>query len=189
MIKFGNKIVNELNGDINYFITSDLHFYHKNILKFCPETRPFQDIHHMVELLIQHWNSIVKEDDVILHLGDFSFGDVEQTKYLLSRLNGHIVFIYGNHDKVLRNHISGLTAYDYLEFMYNGTKVCCSHYPMACWVQQGRGSVMLHGHTHGDYQGKGRTIDVGWDNFGAIMKLDSVINSCLSKEIYTPDSH
>jgi calcineurin-like phosphoesterase family protein len=144
----------------------------------------------MNEGLISHWNSLVKEDDVVIHNGDFSFKGKEATEELLRRLNGNIVFLYGNHCKVLRSSIGGLTAYDYLEFKFNGTKVCLSHYPMTSFNQQGRGSVMLYGHTHGSFQAKGRSMDVGFDaNGGRILKLQEAIDMCLAKDIYCPDHH
>ena len=191
MIKFNNKIINNPESvmGINYFVTSDLHFFHKNILKFCNDSRPYENVEDMNEGIISHWNSIVGENDVVLHLGDFSFKGKEATEEILERLNGHIVFILGNHCKVLRSSIKGLTTYDYLEFRFNGVKVCCSHYPFASWNQQGRGSVMLHGHTHGSYQGDGRIVDVGFDNWGRIVPLQEAIDFCLEKDIYCPDHH
>lgn len=35
------------------FFTSDLHFSHKNIAKFCPQFRPFDNIADMDEYLIE----------------------------------------------------------------------------------------------------------------------------------------
>ena len=38
------------------FITSDLHFMHKRIREFAPEYRPWEDMEHMTEALIEAWN-------------------------------------------------------------------------------------------------------------------------------------
>lgn len=189
MINFNEKIIVNKNSKINYFITSDLHFFHKNILKFCPDTRPWRDVNEMTEELIKYWNSLIKDDDIVLFLGDLSFGNVEQTKEILKQLNGNIVFILGNHDHKLRNNIPNITKYEYLEFRFNGTKVICSHYPITSWNSSTYGSVMLHGHCHGSYQGQGRTIDVGFDKHGRILELQEAINMCLEKEIVTSDHH
>lgn len=43
----------------NIFFTSDNHFYHKNIRKFCPETRKGETVEEMNELMIQKWNETV----------------------------------------------------------------------------------------------------------------------------------
>lgn len=188
MIKFGQKIRTE-NSDVKYWVTSDLHFFHAGVLKFNPDTRPFTDVNEMHEGLINHWNSVVGVNDVVLHLGDFSFKGKEATENILEKLNGNIVFILGNHDKAIRNQIQTLHKHDYLEFRYNGTKVCAMHFPISSWNQQGRNSVMLHGHCHGSYEGKGKTVDVGWDNWGRIISLEEAVNYCLSKDTYCPDHH
>ena len=188
MIRFGNKIKTE-EGGIKYFVTSDLHFWHKNILKFSPITRPYDTVEDMNEAIIDHWNSLVGIDDEVLHLGDLSFKGALPTEAILSRLNGNITFVLGNHDSVLRNKIPNIKGVDYLEFRFNGTKVCCSHFPMSSWNQQGYGSVMLYGHCHGSFQGEGRTVDVGFDNWGKIIPLQEAIDFCLARDIYCPDNH
>ena len=48
----------------NVHFTSDVHFGHKNIIRYC--NRPFKDVDDMDEQLIQRWNSVVKPDDVPL---------------------------------------------------------------------------------------------------------------------------
>lgn len=187
MIRFGNKIRTCNNPDVEYWVTSDLHFWHKGVLNFCPDTRPWSDVEEMNEALIEEWNTNVKPNDEVLHLGDFCFKGKEATMEIINRLNGNITWVLGNHDKVLRGNIGG--AVDFLEFRFNSTKVVCSHYPLASWNQQGRGSVMLHGHCHGSYQGKGKTIDVGYDRWGRIMRLGEVIERCLERPTYCPDHH
>lgn len=170
------------------FITSDLHFYHKGILGFCPDTRPWSTLDDMTEGLIAEWNSLISPEDSVLHLGDFSFKGKEGTEAILERLNGDITFLYGNHDKAL--HKSNVAkAYDYLELRYNGTKLCLSHYPISCWNQCGRGSLMLHGHTHGSFTGQGRIVDVGYDHYGKIMLLDDIVDELLQKDIVALDHH
>lgn len=178
----------KLPEDLNYYITSDLHFYHEKIMTFCPNTRPWKDKNEMNEALIRHWNDLVGPDDVIFHLGDFSFSGMEATKKVLDRLNGHKIFIRGNHCKKVTPKLD-VEWYDYLEVNFEGTKVCMMHYPIASWNCAGRGSVMLHGHTHGTYKAKGRIMDVGFDAQGEIIRLKDAVNICLKQEIYTPDHH
>ena len=38
------------------FFTSDTHFNHTNIIRFC--SRPFKDVEHMNETLIANWNRV-----------------------------------------------------------------------------------------------------------------------------------
>ena len=47
---------------------------------------------------MKRWNSVVKEGDKIYHLGDFGFGSKEQIANVVSKLNGRIFLILGNHD-------------------------------------------------------------------------------------------
>jgi len=188
---FGRKFNTQ---DVNVITTSDLHFYHKGILNFCSDTRPFSDLDDMHHNLIQEWNRLVGEDDYIFHLGDFSFKGGEATAEVLSQLNGKKVMILGNHDKTLRNQFKrgqfGIEEIcDYMEIRLDGVKVCMSHFPMVCFNQAGRGSVMLHAHTHGSFQGQGRTVDVGYDNWGRIIHMKEAVDFCLQRPVYSPDQH
>ena len=79
------------------FVTADLHFGHANIIKYC--NRPFSTTEEMDETLIKNWNQVVSKQDKVFIVGDFSFHDKEKTTEIISRLNGHKVLIYGNHDK------------------------------------------------------------------------------------------
>ncbi len=78
-----------------YFI-ADTHFNHANIIKYC--NRPFNNTSEMNEYIIQKWNSVVKDDDIVYHLGDVGFGSLEQMKRLIVRLNGTKILLKGNHD-------------------------------------------------------------------------------------------
>lgn len=78
------------------FVTADLHFGHNKILTY--ENRPFADIDVMDRKLIENWNSVVKKNDKVFVLGDFSFHDKETTEKIVSQLNGTKFLIMGNHD-------------------------------------------------------------------------------------------
>jgi calcineurin-like phosphoesterase family protein len=81
------------------FYTSDLHFNHTNIIKYCK--RPFADVHEMNAALIRNWNERVKTDDVVYVLGDFAFLRRQPENALLaltSQLHGWKVLVTGNHD-------------------------------------------------------------------------------------------
>ena len=77
------------------FLSSDQHFYHKSVIRFCG--RPFKDMDHMHETLIANHNSVVGPDDTVYHLGDFSF-KAGEIPGILSRLNGKNILLPGNHD-------------------------------------------------------------------------------------------
>lgn len=57
------------------FFTSDTHFGHANIINLCK--RPFRDVNHMNDMLVENWNSVITDDDIVFHLGDFALGDSE----------------------------------------------------------------------------------------------------------------
>src|SRR6056297_263729 len=82
----------------NVFFTADEHYYHKNIIKYAE--RPFNCMSEMNEKIIENHNSIVKNNDIVFHIGDFSFvrkkSDVYQ--YIINKLNGNHIFIKGSHD-------------------------------------------------------------------------------------------
>ena len=52
-----DKVHITLQKNQKLFFTSDPHFGHNNILRFCH--RPFQDMKHMCQSLIDNWNSVV----------------------------------------------------------------------------------------------------------------------------------
>ena len=78
------------------WFTSDTHFGHKNIIKF--SERPFSDVEEMDEVMIRRWNEVVGKDDTVYHLGDFAFLSTGKLRQLISRLNGKICLVNGNHD-------------------------------------------------------------------------------------------
>lgn len=84
------------------FFTSDLHFYHGNIMKYCPKFRAFNDVSEMNERLIELWNAVVKPEDTVYDLGDFAFcNKLKDLKSIARRLNGSHVLILGNHDTLI----------------------------------------------------------------------------------------
>lgn len=80
---------------MEYFI-ADTHFNHENIIKYC--NRPFKNSNEMNEYIINKWNSVVTENDVVYHLEDVGFGSTSELKKLVGRLNGKKILIRGNHD-------------------------------------------------------------------------------------------
>ena len=157
----------------NLWFTSDTHFYHKNILKFCPKTRLGSDYIHMTEILVNNWNRDVQPQDHVYLLGDVCFADAVRTRELFKRLNGHIHLIYGNHDKVIRNNkdIRDIftSVQEYKEIKVGLQKVVMFHYPMLEWNNMHYGAYALFGHVHGGMDNhpsilSARTMDVGVDS-------------------------
>jgi len=56
------------------YLISDFHLGHKNILEYEKESRPFQSLDEMEEVIIDNINKTVKETDILWNLGDVMFG-------------------------------------------------------------------------------------------------------------------
>jgi calcineurin-like phosphoesterase family protein len=52
---------------MDYYISSDIHLFHKNILKFYPKSRPFLSLDEMHEKFIENWNNT----DILKYCGNF----------------------------------------------------------------------------------------------------------------------
>jgi hypothetical protein len=85
------------------YVTSDLHFGHANIKKFCPITRArfSDDTDHMNEVMIKEWNDIVEEKDVVYILGDVAFMQAEKAADAVSKAEAE------KHQKAIREFVSG----------------------------------------------------------------------------------
>lgn len=141
----------------NTWFYADSHLRHTNIIKYC--NRPFSSVQEMDEELIHRWNLLVKPNDVVYHLGDFSFGN---TRYYRDRLNGKIHLIKGNHDKKVDKSCFE-SVRDMAVIELDGEHIVLCHYPLTEWEGFYRGYYHLHGHCHGTVKGVGKRIDVGVD--------------------------
>jgi len=171
------------------YFSSDHHFFHKNIIKY--ENRPFQNLDEMHEYYIQEWNDTVKSNDTIYYLGDLTCNqnNLLEIKHLISKLNGHIHFIRGNHDHKKIHQCNLASVQDYKCIKINGQNIVLFHYPIASWRKMGNGSWHLFGHCHGNYQNLGKSLDVGIDNVGRIISFDEVKEIMDKKEIVKVDHH
>lgn len=151
------------------FYTSDTHFGHDNIRKYCK--RPYSTVEQMDSSLINNWNSVVSKEDTVYHLGDFSFGrrnnsrDIDRARDILVSLNGHKKLVLGNHDGIipaLREEFDWIG--NYLKIEDEGAEVVLFHYPITEWDGFFRGSTHLFGHVHANRTVLGRAWDVGVDN-------------------------
>lgn len=148
------------------WFTSDNHFGHKSILKFCAETRMnCAGTDEMNEKMIDIWNKTVAPKDRVYILGDFSFMNSARTGKVLEQLNGRKTLIRGNHDGWLNydleSHFENI--YDYRKISIDGKRIVLFHYPIWEWENMHHGSYHLYGHVHGNSTVPGRAMDVGID--------------------------
>jgi len=161
----------------NPYFTSDTHFGHNNIRTYCPG-RPGGDVIEMNEILIQNWNDRVKPNDEIFHLGDFMMGHKMYWESTLSKLNGNIHLIKGNHDKKFAKQPYVIERMvwikDYHELTIqdpdaaNGKSqlIILQHYAQMVWKDNHKGSWAFSGHSHGSLDHihrKRLSLDVGVD--------------------------
>lgn len=143
------------------FFTSDTHFNHANIIRFC--NRPFKDVEQMNDVMIANWNSVIGKDDTVFHLGDFCLGGAAEWTKILDRLNGKIYLIMGNHD--LKNIRQGfISRFEHVAMQIRieiGKKrIYLCHYPFLCFEGSYKDDVwQLFGHVHTRRSNSG--IDAG----------------------------
>lgn len=170
---------------MNIYVTSDLHFGHKNIIKY--ENRPFNNIEEMDKTIIDLWNKTINDKDLIYILGDFSWYKGEKTNEILKTLKGNKMLIIGNHDKnFLEDKKFNKDLFQeicyYKELKVNKQKIILFHYPIIDWNGKNNGSIHLYGHVHTminkdtEYMKKEyNCFNVGIDVHKRLVKLEEFI--------------
>jgi calcineurin-like phosphoesterase family protein len=204
----------------NLYFTSDTHYGHSNICRATTNwtdadnvTRDFKSLDHMNDAIVDNINNMIGVNDVLIHLGDFSFGGFDNITEFRNRIvcrNIHLT--YGNHDHHIRNNKGNIqsifsSTQDYLHLDIRrpssrgkGTmdkfSFVCMHYPIASWDGMNANMIHLHGHTHLPKHlriADGRAMDVGVDgNDLEPISLDQVIsllNDQPIKKLCLPKDH
>lgn len=157
------------------FFTADTHFGDARWLALA--RRPFASVAAMDEAMVAAWNAAVGPADTIWHLGDVArrAGDVAA---LLARLNGTKHLIRGNNDPPAAGEAPGWASVgDYAEIAVEGRRLVLCHYPFRSWNGQGKGTINLHGHSHGRLKPMPRQFDIGVDAQGyRPVTLDDLVS-------------
>lgn len=165
------------------YFTADTHYGQKNIVSGVSswedksKCRKFKTIEEHNEKIVSSINSVVGQDDTLYHLGDWSFGGIENVFKLRERIicnNVHLIL--GNHDEQIFKDREGCqiifnSVTSYLEIEIDKTLIVLSHWPMKIWNKCHKGSWHLHGHSHGSLKPdewwtkseRRKTMDVGVD--------------------------
>lgn len=126
------------------WVITDTHFGHDKIVDFCK--RP---VDHESKMLI-NLQRCVKDDDIVIHLGDVCFGDEEQWHKSIREMcgNAKMWLVLGNHD-----HKSPFWYVDHgwdfaahsIGLSTMGHNILFSHVPIAedDWY-----TLNIHGHFH-----------------------------------------
>lgn len=155
----------------NIFVISDTHFNHENILRFRDANgvrfrgKDFQTAEEMNERMVENWNSVVRDQDIVWHLGDVYMTHGEQANEVLSRLRGRKRLCLGNHDngrdQLLQKHFQKIMLWrDFREF-----GLLLTHVPVH--PDSLRGSINVHGHIHQNPSPdeRYRNVCVEWTNY------------------------
>ena len=151
------------------FVVSDMHFDHKNIIKY--SDRPFSSVRDMNEKLIDRWNSRVRKGDRVYYLGDMTLRRSGAIDSWLSELHGEVRFIRGNHD------LDTITRAEVIEdrfpIKYGGYEFLLMHDPSRPPDWDG---WIIHGDKHNNSPIR----------YPDINKRNKTINVCVEYTDYTP---
>jgi calcineurin-like phosphoesterase family protein len=160
------------------WVIADHHFgWFNGITKFKrPDGRPirdFKDVQEMNEYMIEQHNKVVKPQDHVYFLGDFS---INQYGLLYAkRMNGHKRLVRGNHDIFkTKKYIEVGFEEIYGVRVFSEHKMILSHYPIHPSSLKNEWKC-IHGHSH---------INNMLDETGQPDKR--YINVCVEQVNYTP---
>lgn len=167
---------------MNTWFTSDHHFGHANIIKYC--NRPFNSVAHMNAVMEATWNAVVEPEDIVFYLGDFAMQPALVAE-ILPRLHGTKTLIAGNHDKCHGGAEKWIEFYltagfesiqRQLEMEIANETVLLHHFPYRNESDPSqkyfgsrpvdRGQWLIHGHVHDRWKVSNRQINVSvepWD--------------------------
>lgn len=150
------------------WFTADPHFHHGNIIEYT--NRPFKNSAHMDSVLLKNLIEVVKPDDTIYFLGDFSILNTNRwqaVEQIISKIPGRKILILGNHDyfKPAKYIDMGFwSVHTSLNITIDGQEFLLNHDPAAfCLVPAD--CIFLCGHIHNLFKvlKEERTINVGVD--------------------------
>ena len=154
------------------FFTSDTHFDDEFAIQYF--NRPFQSVDEMNAVMVERWNHVVADGDMVYHLGDFTPSDLRHFTKWVSQLNGNIRILPGNMDRLwLSDFVTSpkvqvippliSLAFEELGKVGQPQVIVLCHYSMQVWERSQHGSWHLFGHTHGKLKGIGKSFDAGVD--------------------------
>jgi calcineurin-like phosphoesterase family protein len=125
------------------FVTSDTFFGRQ----LAATNGGFSSLEEMEDTIIENWNERVKRNDVVYHLGNFSWDPISGES-ALSALNGKIFFVGGSYDKHLsENSLVKIGRHTLLPPISEVPKLntIFSHWPLADWENRSEGAIHVHG--------------------------------------------
>ena len=154
------------------YVIADTHFGHDAILNYTD--RPFANVEHMNNCLINNWNKIVNVGDTVYHLGDFFFCKTEKQIDIMRKLNGNIVLVRGDHDSESKTKfVQRLGLVAVVNRLDIGSNIVLSHEP----YNHPNCDFNIYGHSHekGEQNGKRYCVSVEMIDYTPIS-LGYVLN-------------
>lgn len=177
----------------NRFFTSDTHAHHQRIIILC--NRPFDSVEEMNTVMADNINSVVGRNDRLIHLGDFSYGGLEEITEWRNRLVCQdVVLVLGNHDKYLRKSKTlqrelFTKVVSELFISIAGRKTHIYHFPIVEYDHWYGGGWHLHGHVHVNKPCKtyedltGRSLDLAVDIHGFMPLHEDEVAAIITKQM------
>lgn len=174
----------ELKGETKEFVIGDLHYFDTNIILYGP--RDFDSVEEMNQFMIDHWNSVVTNNDTVFVLGDFFDFDNctdDEMCSVLDNLQGNIILIAGNHD---RGHLDRIRNYGIEVIEYPIIKDgfwFLSHEPMFVTEAAPYANIFAHVHLNPMYRTVStRSFCVSAERIGYTPILLSRVKELVRKE-------
>jgi len=135
----------------NIWIISDTHFNDEKII--APFSRPFANAKQANECMIENWNSIIKADDEVWHLGDVYAGPAIDAELILRSLKGRKKLLLGNHDRGKDALLQSVFEEIEMWKAFPDLGILMTHVPVDVSVLgkgpfKGKPCVNVHGHIH-----------------------------------------
>jgi calcineurin-like phosphoesterase family protein len=208
----------KLNHDNNQrvYFTSDTHFRHNQ--SFIYEARGYKDRYEHDNALIEKINEVVRQEDILFHLGDFCLNiTMPEFDQIVDRINcNNIYYIWGNHNSCIRRKYEETLRIDfqrddievypykvgkitylgyYKEVIVNGHLIVLHHYPHQIFNQMQKNAIQLSGHSHYTNPStqldsvENKILDVGWDGHGKPLSFSEIQKIMMNKSHVKKDDH
>lgn len=188
------------------WITSDTHAFHVNITRGTSNwgnngefnLRDFDTPEEMTERMADNFNSVIPNDGILFHLGDWSFAGKDNIPRFREMLNvKELHLITGNHDHfqergIFDNLFTSRQKYLELSIGKHLTFILF-HFNICSWNHINRGSFHLHGHQHWQDDrrfSEGKCMDIGVDGNDLFpYKLTDVIEMLKDRKKFDLNDH
>ena len=159
------------------FLITDTHWEHSRIITdfgFRPD--------NFGQIITNNWQNTVKNEDIVFHLGDVTWGSQDQLKNIMDNLPGTKILIRGNHDRNHSNNWFVKAGFSAVLEKAQISGIILSHMPSLLHQEEiERGIINIFGHFHDNSPDR-------WENRLKERLTDNHYLLSLEKVNYTPIS-